>query len=118
MALVAALEDLARPAPSEVEAEADDPGGGLWAQTGAESVIAFLMEWAETLADRDVAPVPILLPQFRALMERAADALDGLADEEVRNQKATRIQSSQRRKVAAQRVEVLRKARLESMPSS
>ena len=35
--------------------------------------------------------------------------------QEVRNQKATRIQSSQRRKVAAQRVEVLRKARLESM---
>lgn len=75
VALVAALEDLARPAPSEVEAEADDPGAGLWAQTGAESVIAFLMEWAETLADRDVAPVPILLPQFRALMERAASGL-------------------------------------------
>ena len=70
VALVEALEDLARPAPAEVEAEAER--SDLWAQTGSESVIGFLMEWAETLADRDAGTGPLLLPQFRALMERAA----------------------------------------------
>ena len=66
--LVETLEELARPA--AVDGENAEPT--LWAQTGAEAVIGFLMEWAETLADRDKTAEPVRLPQFRALMERAA----------------------------------------------
>ena len=66
--LVETLEDLSRP-----EALTDEPTeSSLWAQTGTESVIGFLMEWAETLADRDKMATPVRLAQFRALMERAA----------------------------------------------
>ena len=68
ISLVETLEELARP--EAVDDEQAEPT--LWAQTGAESVISFLMEWAETLADRDKTAEPVRLPQFRALMERAA----------------------------------------------
>lgn len=67
--LVETLEELACP---EEREEGEQTASTLWAQTGAESVIGFLMEWAETLADRDKTAGSVRLPQFRALMERAA----------------------------------------------
>jgi len=70
IALVEVIETLSQP-PVDPET-GDEPAATVWAQTGAESVIAFLMEWAETLVERDAATQPLSLPQFRALLERAA----------------------------------------------
>ena len=81
IALVEAIETLSMPQ-METDPESDtdtDSADGLdaepmvWAQTGAEGVIGFLMEWAETLVGREASSQPVSLPQFRALLERAAN---------------------------------------------
>ncbi len=67
LALVEAMETLSLSAEPE-----DDEASMVWSQTGAESVIGFLMEWAETLAERVAATTTVALPEFCALLERAS----------------------------------------------